>query len=140
MLSKNIHIWTHIDSTILPLGRIQINNLKELTKVGSVLNKDYCEPSIFDLDDLQTVPKHFAHASKYATQGLTSSSSTSSLSSSESPTFSQSMRKTEQYDESANDFRFKVSEANFSDDDVDNEDDKFKEKMFASNNRTKLIY
>jgi hypothetical protein len=39
------------------LGKIKINSLKELTKVGSVLNKDYSEPSVYDLDDLQDVPK-----------------------------------------------------------------------------------
>lgn len=39
------------------MGKIKINSLKELTKVGSVLNKDYSEPSVYDLDDLQDVPK-----------------------------------------------------------------------------------
>ncbi|RNA15524.1 dnaJ -like protein [Brachionus plicatilis] len=41
----------------LRLGRIQINSIKDLTKVGSVLSKDLREPSIFDLEDLQSPPK-----------------------------------------------------------------------------------
>lgn len=44
------------DSNVLQLGKIQINGIKELTKVGSVLSKDYREPSIFDLEDLQSPP------------------------------------------------------------------------------------
>ena len=38
----------------MPLGRMKINSLKDLTRVGSVLNKDNHEPSLFDLEDLQT--------------------------------------------------------------------------------------
>ena len=34
------------------LGRIKINGLGDLTEVGSVLVKDFMEPSVFDLDDL----------------------------------------------------------------------------------------
>ena len=45
------------DSLVIPLGKIQINSLRDLTRVGSVLTKDYSEPSIFDLDDLQEPPK-----------------------------------------------------------------------------------
>jgi len=45
------------DDITIPLGKIRINSLKELTKVGSVLNKDYSEPSVYDLDDMQDVPK-----------------------------------------------------------------------------------
>ncbi len=41
------------------MGKLQINSLKELTKVGSVLFKDYKEPSIFDLEDLQEPPAEF---------------------------------------------------------------------------------
>lgn len=44
------------DTTKIPLGKIQINGIKDLTKVGSVLSKDYREPSIFDLEDLQSPP------------------------------------------------------------------------------------
>lgn len=40
--------------TVLPLGRIQVNGLKELTRVGSVLSRDQAEPSVFDLDDLHS--------------------------------------------------------------------------------------
>jgi hypothetical protein len=32
---------------------MKINNIKELTKVGSVLSREYNEPSIYDLEDLQ---------------------------------------------------------------------------------------
>jgi hypothetical protein len=38
---------------------MQINSLSNLTKVGSVLFKDFKEPSIFDLEDLQEPPKEF---------------------------------------------------------------------------------
>ncbi|CAF0926373.1 unnamed protein product, partial [Brachionus calyciflorus] len=44
------------DSESMSLGKIQINSIKDLTKVGSVLSKDYREPSIFDLEDLQSPP------------------------------------------------------------------------------------
>ena len=118
------------------MGKIQINSLKELTKVGSVLNKDFNEPSIFDLDDLQIVPKDFTENVK-TTNYLASSSSTSSLSSLESPTspsFLSGIKKNEQYEESTNEFRFKTSD-NFSDDDVENENEKIKEK----NNSSKTI-
>ena len=36
------------------MGRIAINSLNELTRVGSVLSKDFSEPSVFDLEELQT--------------------------------------------------------------------------------------
>lgn len=36
------------------MGKIQVNSLKDLTRVGSVLTKDYLEPSVFDLEDIQT--------------------------------------------------------------------------------------
>ena len=119
------------------MGKIQINSLKDLTKVGSVLNKDFHEPSIFDLDDLQIVPREFIENSK-TTNCLTSSSSTSSLSSSESPTshsFLSNSKKNEHNEESTNEFKFKTS-GNFSDDDVENENEneKFKEK----NNTSKI--
>lgn len=39
------------------MGRIQVNAIKDLTKVGSVLSKDLREPSIYDLEDLQSPPK-----------------------------------------------------------------------------------
>lgn len=39
--------------TVLPLGRIQVNGLKELTRVGSALSKEFSEPSLFDLDDIR---------------------------------------------------------------------------------------
>ncbi len=42
---------------MLPLGRIKINSLKDLTRVGSVLNRDLNEPSIYDLEDLQNATK-----------------------------------------------------------------------------------
>ena len=41
----------------MPLGKLQINSLKDLTKVGTVLFKDYREPSLFDLEDLQEPPE-----------------------------------------------------------------------------------
>ncbi len=34
------------------LGNIKINGIGDLTEVGSVLVKDYMEPSVFDLEDL----------------------------------------------------------------------------------------
>lgn len=40
------------EETVLPLGKIQINGIKELTRVGSVLSKDFGEPSIYDLEEL----------------------------------------------------------------------------------------
>jgi hypothetical protein len=75
------------NTTIIPLGKLRINSLKELTKVGSVLKKDFEEPSIFDLDDLQSVPKFFLKG-KGKTKNLdfsSSSSSSSSISSTELP-------------------------------------------------------
>jgi len=51
------------NSTLIPLGRMQINSLKDLTKVGSVLNKDFREPSIFDLEDIQDSPEAFVASS-----------------------------------------------------------------------------
>ena len=40
----------------VPLGKIHIDGIKDLTRVGTVLTKDYREPSIFDLEDLQSPP------------------------------------------------------------------------------------
>ena len=127
-----LHSLKKIDNSIFPLGKIQINSLKELTKVGSVLNKDFNEPSIFDLEDLQTLPKQLTRSSTLESH-LTSSSSTSSLSSSESvfsPSFSTTVKKGERFEESTNEFRFKTD--HFSDEDIENEDDRFKEKNAAS--------
>lgn len=42
-----------LEETVLPLGRIQVNGLKELTRVGSALSKEFSEPSLFDLDDIR---------------------------------------------------------------------------------------
>ncbi len=66
------------DSNQIPLGRIQINSLKDLTKVGSVLNKDLRDPSLFDLEDLQEQPEGL----------ITSSTSVSSFSSTSALSFS----------------------------------------------------
>jgi hypothetical protein len=41
----------------MPLGRMKVNSLKDLTRVGSVLNRDLNEPSIYDLEDLQNAAK-----------------------------------------------------------------------------------
>ena len=55
---------------------MQINSLKDLTKVGSVLNKDFREPSIFDLEDIQDPSEALIASSN----SVSSFSSTSALS------------------------------------------------------------
>lgn len=52
-------MFQNLGRTPISLGKLQINSLKDLTKVGSVLFKDYKEPSIFDLEDLQEPPIEF---------------------------------------------------------------------------------
>ena len=42
-----------LDEVTLPLGKILINNINDLTKVGTALQKDYKDPSLFDLEDVQ---------------------------------------------------------------------------------------
>jgi tubulin polyglutamylase complex subunit 2 len=39
--------------TTIEMGRIQVNRIENLTKVGSVLHRDFNEPSVFDLEELQ---------------------------------------------------------------------------------------
>jgi len=115
------------------LGKIQINSLKDLTKVGSVLNKDFSEPSIFDLDDLQKVPREFMENTK-TDNYITSSSSTSSLSSSESPispSFLMGVKKNEQFEWSTNEFKYKTCD-NFTDEENENDTSKYKEKNNSS--------
>ncbi len=51
--------YQNLGRSPISLGKLQINSLKDLTKVGSVLFKDYKEPSIFDLEDLQEPPVEF---------------------------------------------------------------------------------
>lgn len=41
----------------IPLGKIQVNGLKELTRVSTALHKNVHDPSLFDLDDCQNGPK-----------------------------------------------------------------------------------
>lgn len=43
----------------MPLGKIHLNGLNDLTKVGSVLSKDFREPSIFDLEEIQCPPNKY---------------------------------------------------------------------------------
>ena len=45
------------DNSPIPLGRIQLNGLNNLTKVGSILTKDFNEPSLYDLEEIQTPPE-----------------------------------------------------------------------------------
>lgn len=70
-LKKYLNKYLFLDDTKIPLGKIQINSLKDLTKVGSVLSKDYREPSIFDLEDLQ-VPPNMAQISSNSLANLNS--------------------------------------------------------------------
>lgn len=51
----------------MPLGKIILNGIFDLTKVGTALQKDYKDPSLFDLEDIQeydlTAP-HFDERSR----------------------------------------------------------------------------
>lgn len=64
-------------NTSIPLGRMKINSLRDLTKVGSVLNKDYREPSVFDLEDLQQLPEALQVNNTNSVSSFSSSSSVS---------------------------------------------------------------
>ena len=46
-------VFPFLGEVTTPLGKILINNVNDLTKVGTALQKDYKDPSLFDLEDVQ---------------------------------------------------------------------------------------
>lgn len=61
------------DQTI-PLGKIQINPLKDLTRIGTASHKNSNEPSLFDLEDLQIAPKKHEKLTSKSESTISSSS------------------------------------------------------------------
>jgi len=61
----------------VPLGKILVNPVKELTRVSTALHKNLNDPSLFDLDDIQIPPNK---AERLASKSLDTFSSSSALS------------------------------------------------------------
>lgn len=69
-----------LDDQSIPLGKIQVNPLKELTRVSTALHKNMNDPSLFDLEDVQLPPKKSVEKQKLQSKSESTFSNSSFMS------------------------------------------------------------
>lgn len=69
-----------VDDQSIPLGRINVNPLRELTRVSTALHKNLNDPSLFDVEDVQVPPKKPVEKQKLQSKSSSTFSASSLMS------------------------------------------------------------